>query len=75
LILNIPHSSLDIPPDIRRQFLLSDEELTNEIIRMTDSYTDELFNCQSASSIIFPVSRLVTDPERLAASYLLTLNL
>jgi len=75
LILHIPHSSKIIPADVRPQFLHSDEELTNEIIRMTDSYTDELFNCQSASSIVFSVSRLVTDPERLAASYLLTLNL
>ena len=53
MILNIPHASLDIPPDIRRQFLHSDEELAAEVIRMTDSYTDELFNCQNASSIVF----------------------
>ena len=36
------------------------------MIRMTDSYTDELFDCDPALAcrVVFPVSRLVVDPER-----------
>lgn len=36
------------------------------MIRMTDSFTDELFACEGipACKIVFPVSRLVVDPER-----------
>ena len=63
MILDIPHSSKLIPPNVRPQFSLLDEELLAEIIQMTDAYTDELFECTSASRIVFPVSRLVVDPE------------
>ncbi len=63
-VLHIPHSSTEIPPDIRRSFVLSDRELESELIRMTDSYTDELFDCGEAAKVVFPVSRLVVDPER-----------
>jgi N-formylglutamate amidohydrolase len=37
-----------------------------ELIKMTDSYTDELFTPDSVlmQSVVFPVSRLVLDPER-----------
>jgi N-formylglutamate amidohydrolase len=31
---------------------------------MTDSYTDELFACELADHLTFPVSRLLVDPER-----------
>ncbi len=65
MILHIPHSSRVIPADLRGQLLLSDADLTAEIITMTDSYTDELFACKKATSVVFPVSRLVLDPERL----------
>jgi len=65
-ILHIPHSSKVIPEDIRNQFVLSDEELKNESILMTDTYTDNLFVPidYNYKAVIFPVSRLVVDPER-----------
>ncbi len=65
-IFHIPHASLSIPPDIRSSFLLSDADLESELIKITDSYTDELFVCDftNTQSVVFPVSRLVLDPER-----------
>jgi len=64
MVLNIPHSSKHIPDDLRQQFILSEDEISAELNRMTDSFTDELFVCRNATRIIFPVSRLVIDPER-----------
>ena len=64
MILNIPHASKKIPADIRKQLVLSDTELAEELLRMTDSYTDELFDFSIAQRRVFPVSRLVIDPER-----------
>lgn len=66
IILHIPHSSINIPSNIRLQFCLSDPDLDSEILKMTDHYTNELFDIESADKIIFPVSRLVLDPERFA---------
>lgn len=65
-ILHIPHASKTIPDCVRKTFLLSDSELHDELIRMTDSFADELFVCEHASArrVVFPVSRLVVDPER-----------
>jgi len=64
-IFHIPHSATRIPADIRKQFLLSEEELEREILRMTDWHTDELFGkFGNVVKIVFPVSRIVVDPER-----------
>lgn len=72
IILHIPHSSKVIPDSIREQFVLSDEELNNELLLMTDAYTEELFvsNKTVHETIIFPVSRLVVDPERFINDHL-----
>ncbi|MDO8578184.1 MAG: N-formylglutamate amidohydrolase [Dehalococcoidales bacterium] len=63
-VLHIPHSSREIPADIRRSLVLSDSELESELLRLTDSYTDVLYDCGQAAKVVFPVSRLVVDPER-----------
>jgi len=65
-ILHIPHASMAIPAHVRPTLLLTDEELSHELLRLTDRYTDELFDCDpdGVSRILFPVSRLVVDPER-----------
>ena len=65
-ILHVPHSSVVIPPEVRRSLVLSDDEIESELIRMTDRFTDVLFDCEGgiARRIVFPVSRLVVDPER-----------
>ena len=41
LILHIPHSSSFIPSEIREDILLTDNELTQELLLITDRYTDE----------------------------------
>lgn len=63
---HIPHSSSIIPEDLRGSILLSDEELRVELLRMTDWYTDELFDVRSVNCAVihYPISRLVLDPER-----------
>ena len=66
VVIHIPHASTFIPPEYRNQFVLSDEDLAAELVRMTDAYTDELFTLapEAATTVKFPVSRLVLDPER-----------
>jgi len=62
VILHIPHSSTVIPDDCR--FLLTKVELAAEVDKLTDHHTHTLFNCAGATKLVFPVSRLVVDPER-----------
>lgn len=62
VIVHIPHSSTLIPEEYKSLFVIDDEELSKELLLMTDRYTDELF--EHENSIVFPVSRLVCDVER-----------
>jgi N-formylglutamate deformylase len=64
LILHIPHSSCNIPLVFRDQIILSDEELLAELLLITDSYTDVLFDFPKTTTIKFPISRLLVDVER-----------
>jgi len=66
VVLHIPHSSKAIPQDILESFVLRESELIIELIRMTDSHTEVLFDTSHplATTILYPVSRLVVDPER-----------
>ena len=60
ILLHVPHASIRIPKKERSLFCLPD--LDDELLKMTDRYCDELFTGYDA--VIFPVSRLVCDPER-----------
>ncbi len=62
LILHIPHASTQIPD--RRGFLLSGEALQEEILKLTDWYTDELFANNQDEAVIAPFSRVFCDVER-----------
>ncbi len=42
-ILHIPHALKVIPHEVRESFILPETEIGIELIRMTDSFTDELF--------------------------------
>jgi N-formylglutamate deformylase len=66
VVLHIPHSSRQVPAQERQGIRLDDAALNNELLRMTDAYTDELFprTPVEAGRVIFPVSRLVCDVER-----------
>jgi len=62
IILHIPHASTVLPVEV--EFLLGQEALAYEVDAMTDHHTDRLFDLPGARRCVFPVSRLVVDPER-----------
>ncbi len=70
-VIHVPHSSTRIPDDVRRQLLLSEDELAEELRLMTDERTDELAALAARQVAPRPwlfvnhLSRLVVDPERL----------
>jgi len=66
VILHIPHASTNIPSNVKNQFLLSEDELQLEQLKMVDMYTDELFYDKDFPRIVSGVSRLVCDMERFA---------
>ncbi len=61
VILHIPHSSIFVPKTYQ---VLDGVSLEKEFQRMTDWYTDELFDFDEAKKLIFPYSRLYCDVER-----------
>ncbi len=61
IVLHIPHSSLTIPKEAMHQYDTS--FLQEELLLMTDRFTDELFGLPY-TSIVFPYSRLFCDVER-----------
>lgn len=62
LILHIPHSSDKIP--IKDGYILEDRILENEILKLTDWHTQDLYCYENCESIIFEYSRIFCDPER-----------
>ena len=64
ILIHIPHSSYAIPNEYKDLFYLKDDELFQEQIKMSDRYTDELFDVKGIQKLIFPISRLVCDVER-----------
>ncbi len=61
IILHIPHSSTKLPDNFQ---VFDNVSLEKELQRMTDWFTDELFDSQGANKLIFPYSRLYCDVER-----------
>jgi N-formylglutamate amidohydrolase len=68
VVLHVPHDSTFIPPEVRPQFLLTDDALQEELLRMTDHLTHALFATGTVDARVVraPVSRLVVDVERFA---------
>jgi len=64
ILLHIPHSSLHVPENVGPTFIVDQKELERELLLLTDRYTEELFELESAERLVFGVSRLVVDPER-----------
>lgn len=65
ILLHIPHSSKFIP---KNNDLLTSLEASQEIeetlLKLTDSFTNELFDWKNAEQIVFPYSRIYCDVER-----------
>lgn len=61
---HIPHAGTLIPNAVRHQFIPDQRALWNEILRLTDWYTDELFSLPGIVTSQSPISRLVLDLER-----------
>lgn len=66
VMIHVPHASTMIPEILLDSYMIEREHLTYELLRMTDHFTDELFDIGEdiAARLVFPVSRLVVDPER-----------
>jgi N-formylglutamate deformylase len=62
IILHIPHSSTFFP--YKDGFVLDEISLENEVLRLTDWYTDDLYDAPNCISIKAEFSRLFCDPER-----------
>ena len=62
LILHIPHSSTLVP--FKDGYCVTDEILNQEILKLTDWYTDDLFENELDISIKAPFSRIFCDTER-----------
>ena len=66
VVFHVPHDSTLIPEEAREQFALSDVELADELVKMTDHLTLSLFTSgvNARQVVKAPVSRLVVDVER-----------
>lgn len=66
LFLHLPHDSRVIPAVDRSDFVLSDEDLCRELLRLTDAHTVALYadGADPADVLRAEVSRLVVDVER-----------
>ena len=65
VVIHIPHSSVEIPEEYRKDFVISQKEIDREVRRMTDSYCHDLFDAVGFDNmIIASISRLVCDVER-----------
>lgn len=62
LVLHIPHSSTEIP--LLEGYVSTQEEINQEIIKLTDWYTDDLFDSEKDDKIVAPFSRIFCDVER-----------
>ena len=66
IVLHLPQASTFLSEDLLQDFFLSDQELQEELNRTTDHATDRIFQqvFPEAKAIVFPVSRIIVDPER-----------
>ncbi|TVQ49006.1 MAG: hypothetical protein EA362_05065 [Saprospirales bacterium] len=64
IILHIPHSSTVIP--LMDGYVVDFESLTEEMLKLTDWYTDDLFHSNDDKIVKADFSRIFCDPERFA---------
>lgn len=68
IVFHVPHDATEIPREVRDQFVLTDEQLQDEVLKMTDHHTLALYAADVPIQQVVrsPVSRLVVDMERFA---------
>ncbi|GAA4317425.1 N-formylglutamate amidohydrolase [Streptomyces venetus] len=70
VILHVPHAAREVPPSVRADIVLDDEQLARELDHITDAHTAEIAEVAAGLAGITPwrfvnrLSRLVVDPER-----------
>ncbi|MEU9861178.1 N-formylglutamate amidohydrolase [Streptomyces sp. NPDC047971] len=70
VLLHVPHSSRELPPDVRDDIVLDDRELARELDHITDAHTERIAELAAGAAAAAPwrfvnrLSRLVVDPER-----------
>ena len=64
LILHIPHSSINIP--IKKGYVIDDNRIYQELLKLTDWHTDDLFQSDLDLVVKADFSRIFCDPERFA---------
>ena len=62
LILHVPHAASNLPN--QEGFIHNDEKFQQEITKLTDWYTDDLFHSETDEMIVAPFSRIFCDVER-----------
>ncbi|MFM7327427.1 MAG: N-formylglutamate amidohydrolase, partial [Bacteroidota bacterium] len=62
IILHIPHASTNIP--LMEGYIVDAEILEQEILKLTDWYTDDLFHSEDDEMVVADFSRIFCDPER-----------
>ena len=62
LILHVPHAASSLPN--QEGFIHNDEKIQQEITKLTDWYTDDLFHSETDEMIVAPFSRIFCDVER-----------
>ena len=62
IILHVPHSSTTIP--LTDGYVINDEAMAKEMLKLTDWYTDDLFDSDENVMIKANFSRIFCDPER-----------
>ena len=65
VVIHLPHSAQHIPDFIRNSMLVTDNELMQDMVAFTDWRTRDIFTHRAfPNRVVFPVSRMVCDPER-----------
>ncbi|MFC1615551.1 N-formylglutamate amidohydrolase [Patescibacteria group bacterium] len=60
IIVSIPHTSVFVPKDIKKNMIISERDIKNH----ADLYTDEIFNVSNAHILKAKISRLIVDTNR-----------
>ena len=62
LILHVPHAATSLPN--QEGFICNKEKIQQEITKLTDWHTDDLFHSETDEMIVAPFSRIFCDVER-----------